>query len=129
MRVKISLDVEEECRAIIARFINAYCKIPESYELPFICVSQVGGSENDTIYTHSIVIEGYASGDEEANTVTRKAIGILKAVAENQRTPIRYVVNNTDVSRYMDPVRPDLSRYRATVLVTTHQIFDDVEEL
>ena len=110
-----SIDIEDEVRTALAAYYTAYCDpLPASYTLPFIRVTSAGGSEANRIDTFTVVIEGYAETDAEACEITRNAVGILKETAW-------YVRENTKAARFQDPLRPDLCRYRTTVLITAHQ--------
>lgn len=111
-----SIDIEDEARAVLALYYTAYTDpLPAEYSLPFIRVTNTGGSEANRIDTFTVVVEGYAETDAEACEVTRNAVGILR---EDVRW---YVRENTKAARYPDPIRPDLCRYRTTVLITAHQ--------
>jgi hypothetical protein len=110
-----SIDIEDEARVVLSAYYTAYCDpLPASYSPPFIRVTSAGGSERNTIDTFTVVIEGYAETDAEACEITRNAVGIL-------RESEWYVRENTKAARFDDPLRPDLSRYRTTVLITAHQ--------
>lgn len=118
-----SIDIEDAVRQELAVYYTAYCDpLPKTYSLPFIRVTNAGGSDSNTIDTFTVVLEGYAETDAEACEVTRNAVGILREV------PQWYVKENTKATRFQDPLRPDLCRYRTTVLVTAHQEFFTLEE-
>lgn len=117
-----SVDIEDAVRTALAVYYTAYCDpLPKSYALPFIRVTNAGGSESNTIDTFTVVLEGYADTDAEACEVTRNAVGILKEV------PAWYVRENTKATRFQDPIRPDLCRYRTTVLIAAHQEFFEID--
>lgn len=110
-----SIDIEDAVRFVLGAYYTAYCDpLPASYSLPFIRVTSAGGSEANQIDTFTVVLEGYADNDAEACEITRNAVGILKDA-------IWYVRENTKAARFQDPIRPDLCRYRTTVLITAHQ--------
>lgn len=103
-------------RILLDEYYTAYCDpLPKAYTLPFIRVTNAGGSETNQLDTFTVVIEGYAETDAEACEITRNAVGILK------ESVYYYVRENTKPARFPDPIRPDLCRYRTTVLVTAHQ--------
>ena len=111
-----SVDIEDAARAELAVYYTAYCDpLPKDYTLPFIRVTNAGGAEANTIDTFTVVLEGYAETDAEACELARNAVGILREV------PQWYVRENTKATRFQDPLRPDLCRYRTTLLITAHQ--------
>lgn len=111
-----SIDIEDEARAILAVYYTAYCDpLPKSYSLPFIRVTNAGGSESNQVDTFTVAVEAYADSDAEACEIARNAVGILK------ESTYYYVRENTKPTRFQDPLRPDLCRYRTTVLITAHQ--------
>lgn len=111
-----SIDIEDEARKVLAAYYAAYVDpLPADYLVPFLRVTSAGGSEANRIDTFTVVLEGYAETDAEACEITRNAVGILKA-------SICWTVReNTKAARFQDPLRPDLCRYRTTVLITAHQ--------
>ena len=114
--MKRSIDIEDAARVVLSEHYTAYVDpLPASYSLPFIRVTSAGGSEANQIDTFTVVIEGYADNDAEACEITRNAVGILKDFKN------WYVRENTKATRFQDPLRPDLCRYRSTVLITAHQ--------
>lgn len=118
--IKRSVDIEDVVRAALAEHLTAYCNpLPATYSLPFVRVSGAGGSTRDTIDSFLVALEGYAENEAEACEITRNAVGILRHAAENGST-IRYVEENTHAQLFDDPIRPDLSRYRTTVVVVAH---------
>lgn len=111
-----SIDIEDEARRTLAEYYTAYVDpLPADYTPPFIRVTSAGGTEANRIDTFTVVLEGYADTDAEACEITRNAVGILKESA------YWYVRENTKATRFQDPLRPDLCRYRTTVLITAHQ--------
>lgn len=122
IEINRSIDIEEVVQSVLSEYMTAYCPpLPASYDLPFVRITGVGGSEADTIDTFTVTIEGYASTDAAACEITRNAAGVLKAAAKDQDTEIRNVVENTKAQYYADPLRPDLSRYQTTLIITAHQ--------
>lgn len=122
MEITRSIDIEAAVREALSGYMAAYCPpLPGSFTLPCVRVSCAGGTESDTIDTWTVVVEGYAEREAEACEVARNAVGILKQVAKEQSTEIRAVVENVKPQLFQDPVRPDLARYRATLIITTHQ--------
>lgn len=123
MEVTMSIDVENVIREALSASINGvYLRpLPPSYKVPCLLIQQVGGTELNTIDTFDISIDARAELEEEASELLRKAIAILKAVAKEQTTAIRYVVVNSLGSWGVDPVRPDLAMMTARVRVVVHQ--------
>ena len=119
-----SVDIEDETRAVLSEYYTAYCDpLPKSYTVPFIRVTNAGGSDRNTIDMFTVVIEGYSDTEAEACEITRNAVGILR------EAPQWYVKENTKAARFEDPLRPDLCRYRTTVLITAHQQYFTIEEV
>ena len=111
-----SVDIEDEMRVLLDDYYVAYCDpLPKDYSVPFIRVTNAGGSEKNRIDTFTVVLEAYADTDAEACEIARNAVGILK------ESVYYHIVENTKPTRFQDPLRPDLCRYRTTVLVTAHQ--------
>lgn len=111
-----SIDIEDAVREVLARYVTAYCDpLPKSYSVPFIRVTNTGGSEANRLDTFAVEIEGYAETDAEACEITRNAVGILRD------WPYFYARENSKPSRFQDPLRPDLCRYRTSLLITSHQ--------
>lgn len=121
MIIERSIDVADVVRAALSPYMSAYCVIPSKVSAPFVRVTEVGGSERNKIDTFTVVIEGYSKRGGEACEITRNAVGILKKVAADQTTALRFVRENTKPTSYPDSVRPDLVRYRTTLLITAHQ--------
>lgn len=111
-----SVDIEDEVRQVLGVYYTSYCDpLPKNYSLPFVRVTTAGGSEANQIDTFTVVIEGYADNDAEACEITRNAVGILR------EWKYWYTRENTKATRFQDPLRPDLCRYRTTLLITAHQ--------
>ena len=110
MDIKRSIDIEDTVRSAFGSLITAYCRpLPANYVLPNILVTQVGGSDTNTIDTFEIVLDSRAKTPAEALETLRNAVGILRKVAADQSTAIRYVQVNSSGSWGQDPARPDLA--------------------
>ena len=121
MKIKRSVDIEDEVRIALSDHFTAYCRpLPTDYMLPNILVTQVGGSDRSDIDTFEVVLDARAETDQEANETLRTAIGVLKAAAAAQTTKIRHVSVNTSGSWGADPVRPDLALCTARLSVVAH---------
>lgn len=117
-----SIDIEDEVCKALSPYIRTYCRpLPMNYVLPNILVSQVGGVDSNTIDTFTVVIDARADTEADASDTLRTAVGLLKAIAKAQTTKLRHIVVNTSGSWGADPVRPDLAKCSATLLVTVHQ--------
>lgn len=117
-----SIDVEDEIRTALTGYLAAYCRpLPETYELPNILITQVGGTDSNEIDTFGVVLDSRAATEAEALDTLNKAVGLLKAVAKQQTTALRYVSVNSLGSWGADPVRPDLAMCSARLDVVTHQ--------
>jgi len=121
MRIKRSIDVEDEIRIGLSDYLTAYCRpLPAEYNLPNVLVTQVGGADENNIDTFDVVLDARAETEAEASETLRTAIGVLKAVAANQTTALRYVDVNTNGSWGADPTRPDLALCTARLRVVAH---------
>jgi len=121
MRIKRSIDIENEIRVGLSDYLTAYCRpLPAEYTLPNILITQVGGADANDIDTFDVVLDARAETEASASETLRTAVGILKAVAKNQTTAIRYVEVNTSGSWGTDPVRPDLALCTARIRVAAH---------
>lgn len=121
MRIKRSIDIENEIRVGLSDYLTAYCRpLPAEYTLPNILITQVGGSDANDIDTFDVVLDARAETEAAASETLRTAIGVLKAVAKNQTTAIRFVEINTSGSWGTDPVRPDLALCTARIRVVAH---------
>ena len=121
MTIERSIDIADVVRQALSPYMTAYCVIPAKVSTPFVKVTAAGGSERNTIDTFTVGIEGYGIRDGQAYELTRNAVGILRVIAAEQSTPIRFVRENTKPASYPDPIRPDLKRYRTTILITAHK--------
>lgn len=121
MEILRSIDIEDEVRKALNGHVKVYCRpLPKSPEFPCILVSKVGGSDTDRIETFEVVLDSRAKEEADADNLLRNAIGILRAVAENQTTALRYVTVNSSGSWGADPVRPDLAMCSARLSITAH---------
>ena len=123
MIINKSIDIEDEIRQALDPYLTAYCRpLPAEYSVPHILITQVGGTENQTISTFEIVLDARAELEASALDYLNTAIGILKQVAREQTTAIRHVVVNSSGSWGVDPVRPDLTMCSARLEIVAHQI-------
>lgn len=121
MKINRSVDIEEEARIALSEHLTAYCRpLPADYELPNILITQVGGSDLNTIDTFEVVLDARAETEQAASETLRTAIGVLKAAAAAQATAIRHVSVNSNGSWGVDPVRPDLALCTARLSVVAH---------
>lgn len=122
MIINKSIDIEDEVRQALEDHLTVYCRpLPADYSLPHILVTWVGGSVNQTIDTFEVVLDARAKSEAEAVDYLQTAKGILKEVAKQQTTSIRYVTENTSGSWGNDPVRPDLAMCSARLSIVAHQ--------
>lgn len=127
MVINKSIDIEEEIKTALDPYLTAYCRpLPAEYELPNILITKVGGTDSQTIDTFAVVLDSRAHTEAAALDYLNTAIGILKQVAKEQTTALRYVTINTSGSWGNDPVRPDLSMCSARIDVVAHQITEEV---
>lgn len=127
MVIQKSIDIENEIRMALDPYMTAYCRpLPTEYDLPHILITQVGGSDSQTIDTFAVVLDSRARSEAEALEYLNRAIGIVRQVAKEQTTAMRYVTVNSSGSWGMDPVRPDLSMCSARLEVVAHQITEEV---
>ena len=121
IQIKRSIDIENVVREALAPYMTAYClPLPASVDLPSVAVEQVGGRSANTIDEFDIVLDVRAKNEAESLETMRNAVGILKAVAESQTTPMHYVSENTKPAWIIDTVRPDVAMCRARLSVTVH---------
>lgn len=122
MRIYKSIDIENEVREALSEYLTAYCRpLPEQHELPNILVTKVGGTDSQTIDTFEVVLDSRALTEAEAIDYLDTATGLLKQIAKEQTTALRYVVVNSSGSWGADPVRPDLSMCSARLSIKAHQ--------
>ena len=119
--IERSIDIEDAVRLALADHLTAYCRpLPASFTLPNILVSQVGGSDSNTIDTFSVVLDSRADNEAAALEYLRNAVGVLKAVAKSNATQIRNVTVNSSASWGSDPARPDLALCTARLDIVAH---------
>ena len=122
MKIYKSIDIEEEVQQALELYLNVYCRpLPAEYLLPNILVSQVGGSDSQTIDTFAVVIDSRAETEAEALDYLNQATALLKAIAKEQTTAMRHVTVNSIGSWGRDPVRPDLAMCSARLEIVAHQ--------
>jgi hypothetical protein len=121
MQIQTSVDIEYEVQKILAPFLTVYCRpLPADFTTPCILVTQVGGSDRDTIDNFQIVLDSRAQRASQAIALLNKAVGILRKVSRDSTTPVRHVQVTSSGSWGVDPVRPDLSMCSARLTVTAH---------
>lgn len=122
MIISKSIDIEDEVRKALAPYVTAYCRpLPAQYDLPHILITQVGGTDSNTIDTFEVVLDARAQLEADALGCLNTAVAILKTVARQQTTDIRYVSVNSSGSWGADPVRPDLAMCSARLSIVAHQ--------
>ena len=122
MIINRSIDVEDEIRKALAEHMTVYCRpLPAEYDLPHILVTQVGGTDSNKIDTFEVVLDARAGTEAEALGYLNTAVAILKEMARQQVTALRYVTVNSSGSWGQDPVRPDLAMCSARLSVVAHQ--------
>lgn len=127
MKINKSIDIENEVRTALAPHLTVYCRpLPAEYGLPNILVTQVGGTDSQTVDTFEVVLDARAKLEAEAFDCLRTAIAILKTTAKEQTTALRYVTVNSSGSWGTDPVRPDLAMCSARLAIVAHQIPTEV---
>ena len=127
MTINKSVDIENEVRNALISYQTVYCRpLPAEYDLPNILVTQVGGTDSQTIDTFEVVLDSRAEVEAEAIDYLNTAIAILKTVAKEQTTALRHVTVNTSGSWGSDPVRPDLAMCSARIEVVAHQATEEV---
>lgn len=121
MIINRSIDIEYTIAQALKEYFNAYVRpLPKEYLLPHVEVTQVGGSDTDTIDTFEVVIDARAEDEATANETLRNAIGALRTIASDGTTAIRYVEVSSSGSWGKDPVRTDLAMCSARLRVTAH---------
>ena len=119
--IERSIDIEDAVREALSEHLTAYCRpLPKDYSLPSILVTKVGGSDTDKIDTFEVTLDARADTEYAADLTLRNAIGVLKHVAGEQSSPIRYVSVNSAGSWGSDPARPDLALCTARLRVVAH---------
>lgn len=122
MIIDRSIDIEYEiAQALNAASLTAYVRpLPEDFVTPSILVTQVGGSERDTIDQFDVVLDSRATEDYDATLLLNNAIGVLRKVVKEQTTALRYIEVVSSGSWGNDPVRPDLAMRSARLRLTAH---------
>ena len=93
MIIKKSIDIENEIRVALSDYLTVYCRpLPAEYLLPNVLVTQVGGTDRDTIDTFSVVLDARADTEQSAVEYLNLAKGILKQVAKEQTTACKEVL-------------------------------------
>ena len=88
MQIQTSVDIEYEVQKILNTYMTAYCRpLPADFTTPCILVTQVGGSDRDTIDNFQIVLDGRAQRASQAIALLNKAVGILRKVSRDSTTP------------------------------------------
>ena len=127
MRILKSIDIENEIREALSDYLTVYCRpLPAQYGLPHILITQVGGMDSQAIDSFYVVLDSRAHTEAEAMDYLNTAVGILKQIAKDQTSALRYVNVNSSGSWGSDPVRPDLSMCSARLSITAHQIKAEV---
>ena len=122
MKINKSVDIEDEVRSALSAYQTVYCRpLPAEYGLPNILVTQVGGTDSQTIDTFEVVLDARAALEADALDYLNLAVALLKQIAKEQTSAIRYVTVNSSGSWGADPVRPDLAMCSARLSVTAHQ--------
>lgn len=121
MNIERSIDVEDEIRKILTLYMTCYCRpLPAKFSVPSILVTQVGGSDVDTIDSLNVVLDSRAEHEAEALETLRNALGVLRKAVKDQISPLRFLEVNSSGSWGADPVRPDLAMCSATIRVVAH---------
>lgn len=117
-----SIDFEDEVRIALKDYMTIYCRpLPAALALPSLEVRKVGGTDDDTIDTAMVMLYARAEEEATADEYLRRAVGILKAVCDQQTTKLRYCTVNTMGVWGTDPLRPDLAMCTATLMIRAHQ--------
>ena len=119
--MKRSIDIEYAIQRVLTPYIKTYCRpLPKDYVLPNILVTRVGGTEltdwagTGHLDRFTIVLYCRAEDDGTAQQALSTAVAILKDSDE-----FRFVQNNTDLGSWgSDPVRPDLSLFSVTLIIS-----------
>jgi hypothetical protein len=122
MEILRSIDIENVVRMALTDYFQIYCRpLPERFTVPSLEVSKVGGTDKSTIDTFDVVLDSRAKSAADADELLRSAIGVLKQIAKEQTTELRYVEVNAAGSWGSDPVRPDLAMCSARLRIVAHQ--------
>lgn len=129
MNILKPVDIEDEIRLALKDYMTVYVRpLPESYSLPNVLITAVGGRTSETIDTYTVTLDARAETDAEAFDTLNNALGALEVQAQNQVGALRHVTINSLASWGRDPVRPDLKLCTATVLVTVHRKAHELPE-
>lgn len=121
MQIQTSIDIEYEIQKLLNPYMTAYCRpLPKDFTTPCILVTHVGGSDTNTIDTFEIVLDSRAERESQAVALLNKATGILRKIAGDRNTAVKYVKVTSSGSWGVDPVRPDLAMCSARMSVTAH---------
>lgn len=122
MEILRSIDIENVVRMALTDYFQIYCRpLPERFTVPSLEVSKVGGTDKSTIDTFDVVLDSRAKSAADADELLRNALGVLKQIAKEQTTELRYVEVNAAGSWGSDPVRPDLAMCSARLRIVAHQ--------
>ncbi len=122
MEILRSIDIENIVRLALTDYFTIYCRpLPAKFTVPSLEVQRVGGTDSNTIDTFDIVLDSRAKEPADADEQLRNAIGVLKQVAKDQTTAIRFIEVNSSGSWGSDPVRPDLAMCSARLRIVAHQ--------
>ena len=122
MDILRSIDIENIVRLALTDYFTIYCRpLPPNFTVPSLEVQRVGGTDANTIDTFDIVLDSRANEPADADEQLRNAIGVLKQVAKDQTTAIRFIEVNSSGSWGSDPVRPDLAMCSARLRIVAHQ--------
>lgn len=122
MEILRSIDIENIVRLALTDYFPIYCRpLPSNFTVPSLEVQRVGGTDANTIDTFDIVLDSRAKEPADADEQLRNAIGVLKQVAKDQTTAIRFIEVNSSGSWGSDPVRPDLAMCSARLRIVAHQ--------
>ena len=121
MQIQTSVDIEYEVQKILDSFLTVYCRpLPADFTTPCILVTQVGGSDRDTIDNFQIVLDSRAQRASQAIALLNKAVGVLRKVSRESTTPVRHIQVTSSGSWGVDPARPDIAMCSARLSVTAH---------
>ena len=122
MKITKSIDIEDEIRRALDPYLTVYVRpLPAEYSLPHILITQVGGTESQTIDTFAVVLDSRAATEADAIGYLNTATGLLKAIAREQTSAIRHITINSTGSWGRDPVRPDLAMCSARIEAVAHR--------
>ena len=116
------IDIEDLVRTILADYgLTAFCRpLPESYSLPNILISAVGGYQDkdwhgiDQFDRFIVNLNCRAEDEASALETIRSAIGILQ---NEQGNKLCSVTVNSAYSWGRDSVRPDLAMCGSTLII------------